>query len=93
MGGIVIFDDYNPDHPNVMRAWHDFKAEQRLEEELVPIDHLSSWFRKRNDVKVDWSKYHQDGGGELKKVSGRKKSAPAQAMEKGAFGALGGGEH
>jgi len=53
VGGIVIFDDVQS-HPNVMRLWRDFKAEQGLPEELVPIDMHSAWFRKTKQVQLDW---------------------------------------
>lgn len=47
IGGFVIFDDVNPgsDH-GVMRAWKDFKAEQGLPEELIPVSKDTAFFRK-----------------------------------------------
>ena len=47
IGGFVIFDDVNAgsDH-GVMRAWKDFKAEQGLPEELIPVSKDTAFFRK-----------------------------------------------
>ncbi|KAH8075032.1 macrocin-O-methyltransferase [Aureococcus anophagefferens] len=51
VGGFVVFT-----HPEVMRCWLDFKADQGLPEDLVRVDLASAFFRKRADVVVDASK-------------------------------------
>lgn len=53
VGGIIIFDDVMS-HVSVMRFWKDFKKEQGLGEDLNRIDTHSAWFRKENDVVLDW---------------------------------------
>jgi len=58
VGGIVIFDDVMS-HPNVMRMWRDFRSEQGLPEELVPIDKHSAWFRKTMQIQPDWKYFRQ----------------------------------
>ena len=55
VGGFVVFDDVMT-HPEVMRCWLDFKADQGLPEDLVRVDLASAFFRKRADVVVNASK-------------------------------------
>ena len=56
LGGIIIFDDVLS-HRNVMRFWKHFKQEQGLVEKLVRIDGHSAWFRKKQEVVLDWKYY------------------------------------
>ena len=56
VGGIIILDDANKFHPAVLRFWSDFKKEQKLPEDLVPIpnDSLGMWFRKEKLIEIDF---------------------------------------
>jgi len=58
VGGIVIFDDVMS-HKPVMQCWQDFKNDHGLPEELVRIDDHSAWFRKKKDIKIEWSLKHE----------------------------------
>mmetsp|Transcript_15065 Transcript_15065/g.36837 ORF Transcript_15065/g.36837 Transcript_15065/m.36837 type:complete len:341 (-) Transcript_15065:104-1126(-) len=55
VGGILIFDDVMGDK-EVLRSWQEFKKDHGLREELVQIDKLSAWFRKKDYVQIDQSK-------------------------------------
>jgi len=57
VGGIVIFDDvFHHHYKEVMQCWIDFKRDHGIPEELVRIDDVSGWFRKRTLVQIDQSK-------------------------------------
>ena len=54
VGGIIIFDDFLS-HRDVMKFWTEFNEEQKLGiGKLIKIDKHSAWFRKPEDVVVDW---------------------------------------
>ena len=58
VGGIVIFDDIY-DHPDVRAFWARFRRDYSLSEVLspkVPGPGGVGWFRKRQQVQLDWSK-------------------------------------
>ena len=57
VGGIVIFDDILA-HGELLRFWVEFKTEQGLREVLVRAgDDNCAWFRKEEDVALDWSHF------------------------------------
>lgn len=53
VGGYVIFDDARS-HESVMRFWLDFKKEQGLPEDLIPIDLYSAYFKKTKAIVTDF---------------------------------------
>lgn len=55
VGGYIIFDDILT-HPPVMQAWKDFKADQKIPEDIVHIDLDSAYIKKVKDVRVDMKK-------------------------------------
>jgi O-methyltransferase len=59
VGGIVIMDDLSAYQPEVSRFWDDFVQDQRIVERPFSIDGFSKWFRKKRQVKIDWSKFRK----------------------------------
>jgi len=57
VGGFVIFDDVR-DHPRAMLAWREFKEDQGLPEELIVIDSHSAYFKKTQEITIDFTKMH-----------------------------------
>lgn len=60
VGGFIIFDDIKAaDRTALGKVWLSFRKEHDLQESLIAIDDLSSFFWKVSDIKVKWDSHQR----------------------------------